>query len=115
MLFFLLVNETNITVDDIKKFNSIYKDVFELVFNNVDPIQNYKYLVSEYSNRVDDVLQALGDEFIEYINMEKPGSKKHIPHIIVAVAEHQAQRVNVIDPVITMLSCIFKLQTIINE
>ena len=47
--------------------------------------------------------------------MEKPGAKKHIPHIIVAVAEHQAQRVNVIDPVITMLSCIFKLQTIINQ
>ena len=107
--------KTNITVDDIKKFNSIYKDVFELVFNNIDPIKNYKYLVSEYSNRVDDVLQALGDEFIEYINMEKPSAQKHVPHIIVAVAEHQAQRVNVIDPVITMLSCIFQLQTIINN
>ena len=46
----------NITVDDVMRFNSVYKDVFELIFNNIDPANNYKLLVSEYSNRVDDVL-----------------------------------------------------------
>ena len=62
---------TNITLDDVKKFNSVYKDVFELIFNEMDPAKNYKYLVSEYSNRVDDILQTLGEEFIEYIQTEK--------------------------------------------
>jgi DNA polymerase III delta prime subunit len=103
----------NITAADVKKFNSVYKDVFELIFNETDPVKNYKQLVGEYSNRVDDVLQTLGEEFIEYIQTEQPGSVKYIPQIAITVAEHQAQRSLVIDPVITLLSCIYKIQTIV--
>jgi len=105
----------NITVNDVMRFNSVYKDVFELIFNNIDPANNYKLLVSEYSNRVDDVLQSLGEEFIEYIQQEKSTAVKFIPQIIIAVAEHQAQRVHVIDPVITMLSLVYKIQTIVRQ
>lgn len=104
---------TNITTDDVKKFNSVYKDVFELIFNEMDPIVNYKHLVGEYSNRVDDVLQTLGEEFIEYIQSEKPQNARHIPQIAICVAEHQAQRTLVIDPVITLLSCVYSIQTIV--
>ena len=106
---------TNITITDVKKFNSVYKDVFELIFNETDPVKNYKYLVSEYSNRVDDILQTLGEEFIEYIQQEKSGATKFIPQIAVTVAEHQAQRNLVIDQVITMLSCVYKIQEIVRQ
>ena len=105
----------NITVDDVMRFNSVYKDVFDLIFNNIDPAKNYKLLVSEYSNRVDDILQSMGEEFIEYIQQEKATAIKFIPQIIIAVAEHQAQRVHVIDPVITMLSLVYKIQTIVRQ
>lgn len=105
----------NITIDDVKRFNSVYKDVFELIFNETDPAKNYKLLVSEYANRVDDILQTLGEEFIEYIQAEKATAVKFIPQIIIAVAEHQAQRVHVIDPVITMLSLVYKIQTIVRQ
>lgn len=104
---------TNITVGDVKKFNSVYKDVFELVFNETDPAKNYQMLVSNYSNRVDDILQTLGEEFVEYIQQEQLQSVKHIPQIIISVAKHQQQRVHVIDPVITMLSCVYEIQGII--
>ena len=106
---------SNITVDDVKKFNSVYKDVFELIFNETNPVKNYQHLVGEYSNRVDDVLQTLGEEFIEYIQVEKPNQTKCIPQIAITVAEHQAQRQNVIDPVITLLSCVYKIQEIIRQ
>lgn len=106
---------TNITESDVKKFNSVYKDVFELIFNETDPVKNYKYLVSEYSNRVDDILQTLGEEFIEYIQAEKSSAIKFIPQIAVTVAEHQAQRNLVIDQVITMLSCVYKIQEIVRQ
>jgi DNA polymerase III delta prime subunit len=102
-----------ITLEDVKKFNSVYKDVFELVFNESDPAKNYQLLVSNYANRVDDVLQSMGEEFIEYIQQEQLQSVKHIPQIIISVAKHQAQRVHVIDPVITMLSCIYEVQGIV--
>ena len=106
---------SNINVNDVKKFNSVYKDVFELIFNETDPAKNYQMLVSNYSNRVDDVLQSLGEEFIEYINQEQLQSVKFIPQIIITVAKHQAQRIHVIDPVITMLSCIYDIQSIIRK
>ena len=105
----------NITVEDVKKFNSVYKDVFELIFNETDPAKNYQLLVSNYANKVDDVLQTLGEEFIEYIQQEKLQHVKHIPQIIITVAKHQAQRVHVIDPVITMLSCVYEIQSIVNS
>ena len=106
---------TNVKVEDVKRFNSVYKDVFELIFNETNPINNYKILVSNYSNRVDDVLQSLGEDFIEYVQQEKTQSTKHIPEIVVEVAKHQAQRIHVIDPVITMLSLVYKIQEIIRK
>ena len=106
---------TNITVEDVKKFNSVYKDVFDLIFNESDPAKNYQLLVSNYSNRVDDVLQSLGEEFVEYIQQERLQSVRHIPQVIISVAKHQAQRVHVIDPVITMLSCVYDIQGILKE
>jgi len=106
---------THIKIEDIKKFHSVYKDVYELAVNNTDPVENYKYLVSNYSNKVDDILATLGNDFIEYIQMEKPVLVQKIPQIIVAVAEHQAQRVHVIDPVVNMLACIYKIQTIVHS
>jgi hypothetical protein len=81
----------------------------------MDPVTNYKYIVGEYSNRVDDVLQTLGQEFIEYIQTEKPQNARHIPQIAICVAEHQAQRTLVIDPVITLLSCTYKIQEIVRN
>jgi DNA polymerase III delta prime subunit len=105
----------NITVEDVKKFNSVYKDVFDLIFNESDPAKNYQLLVSNYSNRVDDVLQSLGAEFVEYIQQERLQSVRHIPQVIISVAKHQAQRVHVIDPVITMLSCVYDIQGIVKE
>jgi len=106
---------TTIGLDDVKRFNSVYKDVFELIFNETDPVANYKLLVSEYANRVDDVLQSLGQDLIEYIKQEKPQAARFVPQIIITVAEHQAQRVHVIDPVVTMLSCVYKIQTIVRQ
>jgi DNA polymerase III delta prime subunit len=106
---------TNITVEDVVRFNSVYKDIFELIFNETDPVKNYKLLVSEYGNRVDEVLQSLGSDFIEYVQAEKQANIKHIPQIVISVAEHQAQRTNVIDPIITMLSCVYKIQEIVRS
>ena len=103
----------HITVGDVKKFNSVYKDVFELIFKETDPAKNYQLLVSNYANRTDDILQTLGAEFVEYIQQEQLQSVKHIPQIIISVAKHQSQRVHVIDPVITMLSCVYEIQGII--
>jgi replication factor C small subunit len=104
-----------ITVEDIKKFNGAYVDVFSLLFNGTDPVQNYQFLVSEYSNRVDDVLASLGTELIEYMKVEQPEYLSLLPEITVNVAKYQAQRTQVIDPVVTLLACVYELQMIIKK
>lgn len=106
---------TKISIEDIKKFNSIYKDIFELIFNSVDPVKNYQLLVSNYSNKVDDVLSALGSEFIDFIKNEQPTYDRAIPQIIITVAKYQSMKSQVIDPIITMLACCYELQSIIKE
>ena len=102
-----------ITVEDVKRFNSIFKDIFDLIFNNVDPVKNYQFLVSQYGNKVDDVLSSLGTEFVEYLKMEQPAALKYLPQIIIKVTEYQALRTQVIDNVLPMLACIYALQGIV--
>jgi DNA polymerase III delta prime subunit len=104
-----------ITVEDVKKFSSVYRDVYDLLIDNVDPVENYKYMVSNYSNRTDDILQSLGAEFIEFIKTDRQSYVGFIPQIVVTVAKYQAQRTQVIDPVVSMLACIYELQSILKE
>lgn len=102
-----------ITVDNIKQHASVYKDVYDLIFDNSDPVKNYQYLVSNYSNKVDDILAALGTEFINYIITDKEEFQKYIPQISILVAKYQSQRNTVIDEVITLLACVYEIQTTI--
>jgi replication factor C small subunit len=96
--------------------NYDYVDLFNICLNKNDkPYENYKFAVGEYGSRVDDALYALGQDFIEYLKNNHPAKMNKIPMVIIAVAEHQAQRTLVIDPLITLLSCIFKIQTILNS
>jgi DNA polymerase III delta prime subunit len=95
--------------------NFDYKDLFELCLSKPDkPYENYKFIVGQYSSEIDNALNALGEDFIEYIKSSKPDKIGKIPMIIISVAEHQAQRTLVIDPLITLLSAIYKIQMIIN-
>jgi DNA polymerase III delta prime subunit len=98
--------------ETIRKTEWSFEDIFELCVKTPDPYNNYIFLVGQYSSRVDDVLAALGSEFPKWLQEKYPGRATVLPQIIYEVASHQAQRVQVIDPTISMLSCIFKIQTI---
>jgi len=104
-----------VNVEDIKQLNYSFSDVFKIACDKPDPMGNYKFLVANYSSKVDDVLASMGTEFPEYLRENHPTEIGKLPLLIIEVAQHQAQRTQVIDPVVTMLSCIFKLQTILNS
>lgn len=99
--------------DTIKKSEWSFEDVFTLCTSPADPYKNYTFLMGQYSSRVDDVLASLGEEFPNWLHENFPEKTKHLPQVIYEVAMHQAQRVQVIDPAISMLACVFKIQTII--
>jgi hypothetical protein len=113
MQSFYLKGITEIKLEDIKTLNYSYNDVYDLILGMPKPEENYKTIVGQYSSKVDDVLASLGTEFPNYIREHKPEQMTKLPHVIIEIAAHQAQRVHVIDPVITLLSCCFKIQQIL--
>lgn len=106
---------TEVTEEAVISSDYQLKEVFELIVNGNDPYKNYTTLVGDYSSKVDAVLYALGSEFPNWLSEFHPKFLKSIPQVIVEIANHQAQKNMVIDPVITMLSCIFKIQIILSN
>lgn len=106
---------TKITSDDVKKFHGVFRDLYEHIFSTNDEIKNYQFLVSNYSNRVEDVIQALGTDFIEYIQLEKPHLMRKVGEICYETNKHSYEQRFVIDPVITMLSLVYKIQAIVRS
>jgi DNA polymerase III delta prime subunit len=98
---------------DSEKINELgwsYEDLYTLITTSKDPVKNYQNIVGEYQGKVDEVMSALGEEFINWIINNKPELKKIIPAVIVLVADHQAQRNQVIDPMVSLLSLVFQIQ-----
>ena len=100
-----------------KNFNINYDfiDLYNICINAPNPIENYKFISSEYASKIDDALITLGNNFITFITENHPDKINKIPLIIIAVAEHQYQVNFSIDKLVTLLSCVYKIQIIINS
>jgi DNA polymerase III delta prime subunit len=103
---------TEITSDHVKKFHGIYKDVYELIFSNNQPKDIYKEM-GKYSNKVDDLISALGSDFIEYIQLEKQDAEKYIGKIAYEVNKHSYESRLVIDQFVCLLSLVYSLNGIV--
>jgi replication factor C small subunit len=102
-----------VKVVDSAKINELgwsYETLYNLILTSKDPVTNYQNIVGEYQGKVDEVMSALGGEFIDWIIKNRPELKKIIPAVIVLVADHQAQRTQVIDPMVSLLSLVFQIQ-----
>lgn len=104
-----------LTKESIMKTEWSFEDIFKVCAGAPDPYNNYVFMVNQYGSRVDDVLGSLGSEFPKWLEEKYPQKLSLLPGIIVEIAKHQAQRVHVIDPAVTMLSCVFTIQTILNK
>jgi DNA polymerase III delta prime subunit len=104
----------NIDSAKINELGWSYEDLYNLIISSKDPVHNYQNIVGEYQGKVDEVMSALGGEFIDWIIKNKPELKKIIPGVIVLVADHQAQRTQVIDPMVSLLSLIFQIQKLLS-
>jgi replication factor C small subunit len=87
-----------------------YEELYDLLFQKPDPIKSYQIIVGQYSNSVGEIMESLGREFIEWIREKKSEKSSVIPAVIILVAQHQAQRNQVIDPVVSLLSLFYSIQ-----
>lgn len=104
----------NIDSARVKEFGWSYENLYNLLVTSKDPVKNYQTIVGEYQGKTDDVMSALGDEFINWIINNRSDLSKIIPAVIVLVAEHQAQRTQVIDPMVSLLSLFFQIEKLIS-
>ena len=94
--------------------NFDFKDLFNVCLKpSSKPYENYKELVNQYGSRVEDSLAALGSDFPEHLKNVAPDKESKLPQVIIAVAEYQYQKQFAIDPLVTFLACVFKIQTIL--
>lgn len=90
-------------------------DLFEKIVTGGDPVDNYKFIMENYSSSPDEAMLALSQEFVDFIRKTHPDYNSKIPFIIIAIAEYLAQLGTSPDRVIVLLACCFKLQTIIRS
>lgn len=107
---FSLEGKTNVGVADIKDTASEYSELYDMVITSDNPVENYKFVMKNYSNCVDEVIAALGYPFVEYILKSKPNLMGKIPIITILNAKYQQNLKNCIDPVVVLLANIFELQ-----
>ncbi len=105
----------NINSEKVKELNWDFEDLYKLLYEKPNPIENYKFIVSNYSSMVEDVMNKIGTEFIDWIAEKHPEKTNSIPSIIITTATHQAQRHQVIDPIISCCSLAFSIQKILNN
>lgn len=107
---FLLENKRNIEESDIKDSASEYTELYEMIINSDNPVENYKFVMKNYSNCVDEAIASLGHPFIVYIMKTRPNLIGKIPIIGVINAKYQQNFRLCIDPVDVLLANVFELQ-----
>lgn len=85
-------------------------DLFQKLVSEPNPVENYKFIMENYSSSPVDALLEISKNFVPFIRDGYPQYTKKIPYIVILTAEY----VNMIntspDPVITLLACCFKIQ-----
>ncbi len=100
-----------ITLNEIKELNYSFNSLFELLTKkDTDPVENYKYIVKNCSNKVDDVLMSLHNDFPLWISENKPELINKIPMSLVLIGKWQADKQQCIDPIVALTGCFFEIQ-----
>lgn len=107
---FHLEGKNNIDEADVKKFSLEYIELYDKILEDDNPLENYKFVMKNYSNCVDETIAALGNPFMQYVMKSKPNYMNKIPIIAVKSADYQMKLKNCIDPVVVLLANIYDLQ-----
>jgi replication factor C small subunit len=96
--------------------SSDFVDLFHLCLQPATkPYENYKLIVNQFASKVDESLTALGGDFPEYLKNMAPARLDKLPGVLIEVANYQYQKAFSIDPLITLLACVFSIQKILNK
>lgn len=101
---------SKITEKKVSESSWDYEEIYKMIFGKLDPAKSYQIIVGQYSNSVGEVMEAMGREFIDWILENHPDKSNIIPAVMILIAQHQAQRTQVIDPVVSLHSLFYSIQ-----
>ena len=90
-------------------------DLFDLIVNGNDPVENYKFMMTNYSSNPDEAMMEISRSFVDFVKMSYPQHGAKIPYIIITTAEYMAQLPTAPDRLLVLLACCFKLQMILHQ
>lgn len=105
-----LEGKDSVDVDDVKDNASEYAELYDMILTKDDPVENYKFVMKNYSNCVDEAIAALGNPFVQYIMKNRPNAVGKIPVIAILNSKYQMNLKQSIDPVIVLLANVYELQ-----
>lgn len=105
-----LEGKETVDVEDVKDNASEYAELYDMILTNDDPVENYKFVMKNYSNTVDETIASLGNPFMQYIMKNKPNVVGKIPVIAILNSKYQMNLKQSIDPVVVLLANIYELQ-----
>lgn len=105
-----LEGKETVEVDDVKDNMSEYAELYDMILTKDDPVENYKFVMKNYSNTVDETIASLGNPFMQYIMKNKPNVVGKIPIIAILNSKYQMNLKQSIDPVVVLLANIYELQ-----
>lgn len=105
-----LEGKETVDVDDVKDNASEYAELYDMILTKDDPVENYKFVMKNYSNCVDEAIAALGNPFVQYILKNRPNAVGKIPIIAILNSKYQMNLKQSIDPVIVLLANVYELQ-----
>lgn len=105
-----LEGKDSVDVDDVKDNASEYAELYDMILTKDDPVENYKFVMKNYSNCVDEAIAALGNPFVQYIMKNRPNTVGKIPVIAILNSKYQMNLKQSIDPVIVLLANVYELQ-----
>ena len=105
-----LEGKDSIEETDVKDNVSEYAELYDMILTKDDPVENYKFVMKNYSNTVDETIASLGNPFMQYIMKNKPNVVGKIPIIAILNSKYQMNLKQSIDPVVVLLANIYELQ-----
>ena len=89
-----------------------FQEIYKLITEKPNPIDNYKILIRDYAGKESDVIGALTNELPTYIEENFAGKINKIPEIMIAVADWDYRRNFLTDKILSLLALVFQCQMI---
>lgn len=104
-----------ITLENVKLMHFTFRELFELCITKPNPNETYRIIMSEYANKVDEVLTSFAVDFGDWLRENKPNLTHKLAQTYILIADYEYKKNFIIDKHLTLLALIYSIQNYFNS